>query len=127
MTPEKALLVMLGGAGGSLARYAVAVASAHLFGSAFPWGTLGVNVAGSFLIGLVATLADEYDALGANTRVLLVVGVFGGFTTFSSLSMETFRLAEDGFYFRAGAYIAATAALGAIAVLAGVAVARAAQ
>lgn len=89
------LLVFLGGAVGSSARYLVATWMADVFGAAFPWGTLTVNGAGSFLIGLLATLADEFGVLGPEPRVFLVVGVLGGFTTFSSFTLETWRLAEQ--------------------------------
>jgi CrcB protein len=90
------LLVMAGGGFGSVARYLTAVWMVERFGAAFPWGTLTVNVAGSFLIGLVATLADEFGSIGPQTRVFLIVGVLGGFTTFSSFSLETLRLVERG-------------------------------
>lgn len=89
------LLVLLGGALGSSARYLVATWTAAAFGAAFPWGTLTVNVTGSFVIGLLATLADEFGGLGPEQRLFLVVGVLGGFTTFSSFALETWRLAEQ--------------------------------
>ena len=65
---------------------------------AFPWGTLLVNVAGSFAIGLLAALvtADGRPALGADARAFVMVGVLGGFTTFSSFSLETLDLARSG-------------------------------
>lgn len=88
------ILVMIGGALGSGTRYLMGVAAVSRFGALFPWGTLTVNVVGSFVIGVVATLADERGALGADTRTFLVVGVLGGFTTFSSFSLESVRLAE---------------------------------
>jgi CrcB protein len=89
------LLVLAGGALGSAGRYLVATWMAGWFGAAFPWGTFTVNVVGSFLIGLLATLADEIGSIGPQGRVFLVVGVIGGFTTFSSFSLETLRLAEQ--------------------------------
>lgn len=91
----KLLFVLLGGALGSGARYLASTWAADRFGAAFPWGTLGVNILGCFCIGLLATLADEAGAIGPNGRVFLVVGVLGGFTTFSSFSLETLRLAEQ--------------------------------
>lgn len=87
-------LILIGGALGSGARYLTAVVTVSRFGAEFPWGTLAVNVVGSFLIGVVATLADESRTIGPETRAFLLVGVLGGFTTFSSFSMETVRLVE---------------------------------
>ena len=101
-------LVLAGGALGSGARYLVAVWMANRFGSTFPWGTLTVNVAGGFVIGLLATMADEVGSIGPQTRVFLVVGVLGGFTTFSSFTMETLRLADQSELWRAWAYVAAS-------------------
>lgn len=98
------LLVMAGGSLGSAVRYLVGNLVVHQFGPSFPWGTLSVNVVGSFLIGLVATLADESGSIGPHGRVFLVVGVLGGFTTFSAFSLESWRLFEEGADFRAMAY-----------------------
>lgn len=121
----RVLLVLAGGALGSGARYLVALWTVERFGSSFPWGTLTVNVAGSFLIGLIATLADELGAIGPDTRVFLVIGVLGGFTTFSSFSLDTMRLAQQDDLVRAVWNIAVTLALGLTAVVLGVAAGRA--
>jgi CrcB protein len=90
--------VALGGALGSVARYACSVTAARWLGAGFPWGTLFVNVAGSFSIGLLAALVavDGRPLLGADARALVIVGVLGGFTTFSSFSLETLELARGG-------------------------------
>jgi len=90
--------IALGGALGSVARYACSVAAARWLGAAFPWGTLFVNVAGSFAIGLLASLiaADGRPLLGADARAFVTIGVLGGFTTFSSFSLETLELARGG-------------------------------
>ncbi len=85
------LLVALGGAVGSLARYGVGVAVARAFGLAFPWGTLIVNVAGGIAMGVLAARVGPEDV---QLRLLLGVGVLGGFTTFSAFSLETVRLME---------------------------------
>lgn len=85
-------LVALGGALGSAARYAVALIAAEQLSITFPWGTLIVNVLGSFLVGLLATLADEFHLIGPEVRVLVVIGVLGGFTTFSSFTLDGLRL-----------------------------------
>jgi CrcB protein len=105
------LFVLAGGALGSGARYLVSTWMADRFGIAFPWGTLTVNVVGSFIIGVIATLADELGSVGPNARIFLVVGVLGGFTTFSSFSLETLRLAEQDELTRAAGNIAANFAL----------------
>src|SRR5262249_12521927 len=87
------LLVALGGAIGSVARYGVGLAAARLFGLAFPWGTLFVNVAGGLAMGvLAARVGPEQE----HWRLLLGVGVLGGFTTFSTFSLEAFRLMQQG-------------------------------
>jgi CrcB protein len=83
------LLVGLGGAAGSMLRYLATLASFALFGPAFPWGTLAVNVIGSAAIGAVAAAG-----LDGHLRVLLVAGFLGGFTTFSAYSLETTLLWE---------------------------------
>ncbi len=90
------LIVLVGSGAGGVARYLTSTWMAARFGPAFPWGTLTVNVAGGLLIGLIATLADERGLIGPQTRLLLVVGFLGGFTTFSSFSLESLRLAEGG-------------------------------
>ena len=96
VTPAQVLLVLVGGGIGSVARYLVGTWMLDRFGAGFPWGTLTVNVVGSFLIGVIAVLADERGALGPHVRTFLIVGVLGGFTTFSAFSYETMRLLADG-------------------------------
>jgi CrcB protein len=93
------LWVALGGALGSVARYACSLGAARWLGSAFPWGTLLVNVAGSFAIGLLAALfvaADGRLLVSPEARAFVAVGILGGFTTFSSFSVETLNLARSG-------------------------------
>src|SRR5262245_65192660 len=92
------LWVALGGALGSVARYACSGVAARWLGAGFPYGTLFVNVTGSFTIGLLAALVASGGRLllGADARAFLLVGVLGGFTTFSSFSLETLNLARSG-------------------------------
>ena len=118
------LLVLLGGAIGSGVRYLVSVSMLERFGSGFPWGTLTVNVVGSFVIGLVATLADEHGTVGPSARVFLVVGVLGGFTTFSSFSLETLRLLEQHGTGPAALNVAGNVALSILAAVIGISAGR---
>jgi CrcB protein len=108
-------MVLLGGALGSGARYLVSLWMLERFGGGFPWGTLTVNVVGSFVIGVIATLADEQTVIGPSVRVFLVVGVLGGFTTFSSFSLETLRLLE---HHGAGSALLNVVSNGALSILA---------
>lgn len=85
------LLVALGGALGSVARYGVGVAVARALGTGFPWGTLVINVVGGVLMGLLAARTTPESE---NMRLLIGVGGLGGFTTFSTFSIESVRLFE---------------------------------
>lgn len=90
------LLVALGGALGSAARYLVAVAALRWLGPDFPWGTLIVNLVGAFLIGLVQQVATDALLMPEELRLFLVTGIMGGLTTYSAFSYETVRLIELG-------------------------------
>ncbi|MBU6445596.1 MAG: fluoride efflux transporter CrcB [Alphaproteobacteria bacterium] len=107
------LLVALGGALGSIGRYAVSGLVATGFGETFPWGTLVVNVVGSFVIGFFATLTapDGRVFVGAGTRQFVMTGICGGFTTFSSFSLNTLNLIQDGEWLYAGGNIAGSVTL----------------
>ncbi len=106
------LWVALGGAIGSVTRFALASVLAERLGASFPWLTLLVNATGSGAIGLLASLAAhgvrvQGVALEAEgVRAFLMVGVLGGYTTFSSFSLQTFELARAGAWFAAGGYVA---------------------
>jgi CrcB protein len=114
------LLVAAGGAAGCVARHLVGLALQSA-SAGFPWGTLLVNVAGSFVLGvLVGTLPP-----GGAGRLGLGTGFCGGFTTFSAFGVEAVALAERGLAVRAGGYAAASVALGVAAAAAGVAAGRA--
>ena len=88
-----ALLVAVAGAFGCLARYGVGLAGQRLLGDRFPWGTLAVNLVGSFAIGAVMVLAEARQ-LDPRVRVAVVGGFLGGFTTYSAFAYETLALAE---------------------------------
>ncbi|MFA5516577.1 MAG: fluoride efflux transporter CrcB [Desulfuromonadales bacterium] len=93
------------GALGCLARYFISGWTCTLVGRGLPWGTLGVNVAGSFLLGLLMEGSLRSSLLSPEVRIGLSVGFMGGFTTFSTFSYETFRLLEEGNYLHAGANV----------------------
>jgi CrcB protein len=121
---KEALLVALGGAIGSVLRWAATSWTARFaHGAAFPWGTLGVNLAGSCAIGFVLTLAFERSHVPPPLRLFLVTGVLGGFTTFSAFSWETLVLARDGHALAASGYVAGSVLGGLLAALAGSALA----
>ncbi|MFI4942727.1 MAG: fluoride efflux transporter CrcB [Burkholderiales bacterium] len=107
------LAVALGSALGGVARYGLSGLVARSFGETFPWGTLIVNVLGSFLIGFVATLTgpDGRVLVSPVTRQFWMPGIFGGFTTFSSFSLQTLSLAQDGEWTRALANVTLSIAL----------------
>lgn len=112
------LWVALGGALGSVARYWCSGFAATHFGETFPWGTLIVNVAGSFVIGLFAALTgpDGRWLAPSAAREFVMIGICGGYTTFSSFSVQTLSLAQDGEWFRAGANVIVSVALCLVAV-----------
>ena len=92
------LWVAIGSALGGMARYWCSSVAATLTGGWFPWGTLIVNVLGSFIIGLMAALSAAHGPLliKPELRVFVMVGLCGGYTTFSSFSLQTLTLARDG-------------------------------
>jgi CrcB protein len=104
------VLICLGGALGTGLRYALTGAAARWLGAGFPYGTLAVNVLGSFLIGLVQEVALAMLVPGPTVRLFLTVGVLGGFTTYSSFSYETVRLLEEAGWGRAGLNVGVTTA-----------------
>ncbi|MFO1209961.1 MAG: fluoride efflux transporter CrcB [Amaricoccus sp.] len=106
------LLVMMGGALGTLARYVISVAAAPISGS-LPWGTIIINVAGSFIIGFFGTLTVAHGRLPVpeGARLFVMIGICGGFTTFSSFSLQTLDLLRSGAPVRAAVNVAASVIL----------------
>jgi CrcB protein len=116
------LLVAAGGAVGSVLRYLL---SGVVQGqAAFPIGTFAVNVAGCLAVGFVAGLAFDRSSLSTSARLFLIVGVCGGFTTFSAFSYETLKFIESGELWRAGLNAGGQLVAGVAAVWAGLALAR---
>lgn len=114
------LLVMSGGAVGALARYQLGRLAGHMMPTAlWPWGTFAANILGSFAMGLLAGwLARFHTSSGEPFRLLLAVGVLGGFTTFSSFSLETVLMMERGQLGLAAGY-ALFSVIGAVGALVG--------
>ena len=112
------LWIGLGSALGGIFRFSLANVVAHHWGESFPWGTLIVNVLGSLLIRFVATVAapDGRFLFGTSSRAFLMTGVLGGFTTFSTFSLQTFALLRDGEWWRAGGNVIVSIALCLLAV-----------
>ena len=118
------LLVGLAGLLGTLCRYWLSGVVARRYGEAFPLGTLVVNLVGCFLIGLLFYLLQERYLVGETTRAIVLVGLLGGFTTFSSYGLQTFSLLREGALGRAALYVAASNLLGLLLVWGGYASAR---
>jgi fluoride exporter len=114
--------IALGGALGTTARYWLSGVVARSIGETFPWGTLVINVTGSFVIGFFGALTGPDGRLfvGSTARQFVMIGTCGGYTTFSSFSLQTLNLMNDGEWFRAGANIGLSVLLCMIAVWAGV-------
>ena len=125
MSAAIAVWVAVGSAIGGVARYWCSGLIAHLFGETFPWGTLIVNVVGSLMIGFIATISgpDGRFIMPAEARQFLMVGILGGFTTFSSFSLQTLTLARDGQWLLVGANILGSVVLCLVMVWAGQALA----
>ncbi len=115
------LYVALGSALGGMARYGAGMAAVRLWGSGFPWGTILINLVGSFVIGFFGTLTQPGGRLPADAglRIFVMVGICGGFTTFSAFSLQTLELAQDDAWVAACANIALSVLLCLAAVTAG--------
>jgi fluoride exporter len=112
------LWIAIGSALGGVARYWCSGVAARLFGETFPWGTIFVNVTGSFVIGLFATLTGPDGRIFASStsRQFVMLGLIGGYTTFSSFSLQTLNLANDAEWLQAGGNVVASVVLCLLAV-----------
>ena len=112
------LWVFLGGGLGSILRYVLSGVIVRHVGETFPWGTLLINVTGSFLIGFFATFTgpDGRWLVAPSIRTFFMIGICGGYTTFSAFSLQTLALAQDGEWFRAGTNVVASVVLCLLAV-----------
>ena len=112
------LVVALGGALGAVARYLAGGWVQQMAGGSFPWGTMAVNLAGSFLLGLALVLVQS-AASSPEARAFIAIGFFGSFTTFSTFSYETHAMVQAGDWWRAGAYTTGSVVLGLVAIAVG--------
>lgn len=117
------LQVALGGAIGASGRYLTGVAAVRVMGHAFPWGTLAVNVLGSFLMGVLVVVLAHTS--GTRAAPFLMTGILGGFTTFSAFSLDALTLYERGQFGLAGAYVAGSVMLSLVAIALGLLATRA--
>jgi CrcB protein len=116
--------VAAGGAAGAASRYLFNVMMIRTLGVAFPWATLTVNVAGSFLMGVLVALFADRLTLSPEMRGFLTVGLLGGFTTFSAFSLDTIALYERGEITSAAAYVTASVVLSILGLFCGLGVVR---
>ena len=113
------LWVAIGGAAGSVLRYGTTIAVQRWTQSSWPWATFTVNILGSFLIGWLAYLVVGRGAISVQTRLIVMVGLLGWFTTFSTFSLDTLRLIQEGGWRAAAANAVLSVAGGLIAAWAG--------
>jgi len=121
------LWIGLGGFIGANARYMLQLWAANRWGADFPYGTMLANVSGSLIIAFFLTLATGRLVVSPELRLFVAVGFLGGFTTFSSFSLETFRLIEQSGWWAAGLNFVGNTALGLIGVMVGILLAQLAQ
>ncbi len=118
------LAVALGGAIGASGRYMAGVLATRFLGIDFPWGTLIVNILGSFLMGILVSLLAIRFSVGNEMRAFLAIGILGGFTTFSSFALDFVYLFEKKQYYSAMGYMGASVVLSVLALFLGLSLAR---
>jgi CrcB protein len=118
------ILIAVGGALGSVARYLVDGWVLDRVGATFPFGTLVVNLSGAFVLGLLSALTIDRSILPADIRAPVMIGFLGAYTTFSTLMLESWRLVESGEVVAGTVNVVGSAALGILAVLTGLTVGR---
>jgi fluoride exporter len=116
---QELMLVALGGAIGSVARVITSGFALRLLAPGFPWGTVAVNLVGSFAFGVIVGIASNRGGVTVNERALLLSGLLGGFTTFSAFSFDNVELLNAGFPGRAVVNIVGQVVLGALALWVG--------
>jgi fluoride exporter len=119
------ILIAIGGAAGAVSRYAVDLLVTDRLGSFFPFGTMLINLSGSFALGLLFALAMERGVLSPDIRPPLIIGFLGAYTTFSTWMLQSWGLIEQGAWISAGINVVGSVVLGLLAVVAGLALGRA--
>ena len=116
------ILIALGGALGSVCRYGLSTVVQRLSSPFFPYGTFVVNVSGCLVFGVIVGAAQQRFVLGPSARAFLLIGILGGFTTFSTFTYETFALLQDGEFARALVNAGGQLVCGTVALWAGYAI-----
>lgn len=122
---SRIIAIGLGGFVGANLRYWLQATLAARWGADFPHGTLLINILGSFILGLFVTLATTRWVVSPNLRLFVAVGLLGGFTTFSSFTVETLTLLQGGRWLSSALYLLGNVVIGLLAALGGIALARA--
>ena len=118
------LIVFLGGGVGAALRHGINLGVARMLGTAFPYGTLLINITGSFIMGLVAAYFGFKGDASQHWRLFLTTGILGGYTTFSAFSLDVALLYERGEFGMAALYVIASVALSIVGLFAGLALVR---
>lgn len=121
---QRILLLAAAGGLGTIARYGLALGVGRLHSGPFPWGTFAVNMLGVFAFGVIWALADDRMVIGGETRLVLLTGFVGGFTTFSTFLFETGQLMRDAEWGMAAANLLGQSGLGLVLLFAGMALGR---